>query len=795
MCENILELSNFLGLNMKICPQCGKAYDDPVEVCPSDRSALILVDASDGDPMLGKLLDGRYRLIRKIGEGGMGSIYRAVHIENLRICAIKLMTSLSPGKEDAIARFKREARNSVRIDSVHAVTVYDSGQTDEGLLYLAMEFIDGKPLSRVIADQRVLPIERVVHITNQIAEALAAAHALPMIHRDLKPDNIMITRKGANTDFVKVLDFGIAKALADPSGDNLTKTGFVLGTPVYMSPEQLLGEELDPRSDIYSLAIIVYEMLSGRLPFEGDNPQAVMMKRVMSDPIRLRAVAPSVNEAVEQAVMAGLERNRDSRTPTVEAFASELSRVLYSGTQIMGVVVTSQLTPPGEGRATAQWGGPQTSVDSSPAFTGQAESARQTSPARGDVNTWAPTEVTPTLKHPQRPEPTTPLVSAPSAPVFAAPVTVRDLPSSDLADQVVTKPERRSAKWPWLGGVLALTILGVFIGVLVMRSGAPAGSGFVLVVKGAPPGSQVYINDVRSDAVSADGALKVSGLDPGQVNVRVSREDFTDFMTTLTGSKGETQSCEAQLLPTAIDYGGTMVAIPAGGFLMGDDHHQADERPAHKVTLPAYYIDKYEVTNAQYKNFCDETRRDYPRNRPSDLAYFFDKPDFPVLYVTFNDALAYASWANKRLPTEQQWEKAASWDPVAQRKRLYPWGDEFTADRANIATGHPVPVTEATGDLSFYGVLNMAGNAIEWVDALYKPYEGNEKPDPNYDIDERVMRGGTFRPAGNPDEARTSYRNHVPRVFPTGKSVPVGIRCVVPADDPRIQSLLPARTK
>ncbi len=235
---------------MKMCPQCGKSYDDAIQVCPSDRSMLILFDSTDPDPRLGKLLDGRYRLIRKIGEGGMGSIYRAVHIENLRICAIKLMTSLSPGKDDAIARFKREARNSVRIDSVHAVTVYDSGQTDEGLLFLAMEFIDGQALSRVIAEQRVLPIERVVHITNQIAEALAAAHALPMIHRDLKPDNIMITRKGANTDFVKVLDFGIAKALADPGGDNLTKTGFVLGTPVYMSPEQLLGEELDPRSDI-----------------------------------------------------------------------------------------------------------------------------------------------------------------------------------------------------------------------------------------------------------------------------------------------------------------------------------------------------------------------------------------------------------------------------------------------------------------------------------------------------------------------------------------------------------------
>src|SRR5882724_2365081 len=452
---------------MKMCPQCGKSYDDSIQVCSSDRSMLILLDSSDPDPMLGKLLDGRYRLIRKIGEGGMGSIYRAVHTENLRICAIKLMTSLSPGKDDAIARFKREARNSVRIDSVHAVTVYDSGQTDEGLLYLAMEFIDGQALSRVIAEQRVLPIERVVHITNQIAEALAAAHALPMIHRDLKPDNIMITRKGANTDFVKVLDFGIAKALADEGGDNLTKTGFVLGTPVYMSPEQLLGEELDPRSDIYSLAIIVYEMLSGRLPFEGDNPQAVMMKRVMSDPIRLRAVAPSLSEPVERAVMAGLQRNRDSRTPTVEAFASELSRVLYSGTQVMGGVVTGEITPPGEGRSTAQWASPQTRADSSPAFTGQAESSRPTPGARSDANTWAQTEVSPAA---QWQEPALPQTSVASSPSFGTPVTARDLPPTAVVEHVVTKPKPGGAKWVLRGGVVILAVIAAIL-YIVMSPG------------------------------------------------------------------------------------------------------------------------------------------------------------------------------------------------------------------------------------------------------------------------------------------------------------------------------------
>ena len=774
---------------MKVCPQCGQAFDDPTEVCAADRSQLILIEPTETDPMLGTLLDGRYRLTRKIGQGGMGSIYRAVHIENLRVCAIKLMTSLSGGKDDAIARFKREARNSVRIDSVHAVTVYDSGATDEGLLFLAMEFIDGKPLSRVIAEQRVLPIERVIHITNQIAEALAAAHALPMIHRDLKPDNIMITRKGSDTDFVKVLDFGIAKALTEEGGDNLTKTGFVLGTPVYMSPEQLLGEPLDGRSDIYSLAIIVFEMLSGRLPFEGDNPQAVMMKRVMSQPTRLRAVAPTVSEAVENAVMSGLERDPNARIAHVEAFASELNRALHSSTQLMGGGVTRSLEDPGSARATREWAGNETGLGSGPVFTGQ--SVQSTSPAPGSVNTWAATEVRYSPSQHQAIAQTSPSTPPAQSAIVGQPVAVTDQPAITPEAAVVSKPSR-GARVLLLAGV-GLVVL-VIAAILYLVLPGSSSSGFALVVKGAPPGSKVFINEKPRDATASDGSLKVSSVDPGKVNVRVSREGFSDFITTITGAKGETQTCEAQLLPE-IDYNGAMVPIPAGKFVMGDDNHEADERPAHEVNLPSYYIDKYEVSNSQYKKFCDETHRAYPPNPPIDPTYFTSKPDDPVLGVTIDDAVAYASWARKRLPTEDEWEKAASWDPGAQKKRTFPWGDDFASGRANIGTDHPLPVSVPSGDRCFYGVLNLAGNAAEWVDAPYKPYKGNQTPDPDYDKDDRVMRGGTFYHASTEAESRTSYRNHLPRVFPKGLSVPVGIRCVIPADDPRIQSLVRAGTK
>jgi serine/threonine-protein kinase len=294
--------------------------------------------------MITKELAGRFLITDKLGQGGMGTVYKAVHTQMDRPCAIKLLSPASSDSEAAIARFKREAKMASRIDNPHAITIYDFGQAEAGMLYLAMEFIDGKPLSQVLAQERALDINRAAHITRQIAEALTAAHALGIVHRDLKPDNIMITRKGANQDYVKVLDFGIAKSLAEDNSDNLTKTGFILGTPVYMSPEQLSGEQLDGRSDVYSLAIIVYEMLSGRLPFEGDNAQAVMIKRLTTDPIPLRAVAPAISESVERVVMSALARKREDRTPTVEQLAAGLNSALYSGTQVMGARPTSNIS-------------------------------------------------------------------------------------------------------------------------------------------------------------------------------------------------------------------------------------------------------------------------------------------------------------------------------------------------------------------------------------------------------------------------------------------------------------------
>jgi serine/threonine protein kinase len=324
---------------MTICSQCKRSYaDQDFRVCPVDGSVLVPDETTAIDPMIGKVLAGRFRIVERIGQGGMGCVYKALHIEMDRSCAIKLLLPLAGDQESARARFRREAKMSSRINSPNAVTIYDFGEAEAGQFYLAMEYIEGESLATVLNHEKLLPLERVLDITDQIARALSAAHALGIVHRDLKPANIMLTRKDGG-ELVKVLDFGIAKTVTDDGDDKLTLTGCMVGTPTFMSPEQVLGEPIDSRSDIYSLAIMVYQMLSGSLPFAGENAQTVIMKRLHDAPIPLRAAAPFLTPEMERAVMKGLEREPSKRITDVEQFAASLRAAVAAGDQNSTTVV------------------------------------------------------------------------------------------------------------------------------------------------------------------------------------------------------------------------------------------------------------------------------------------------------------------------------------------------------------------------------------------------------------------------------------------------------------------------
>ncbi|HKY03988.1 MAG TPA: SUMF1/EgtB/PvdO family nonheme iron enzyme [Blastocatellia bacterium] len=807
--------------SIKICPQCGKTYGKQVQVCPDDNATLAL--AAPPDPMIGRVLAERYKIVAKIGEGGMGAIYKAVHTKMDRVCAIKLLTSLSTDSEAAVERFKREARMASSIDNPHAVTIYDFGEAEDGLLYLAMEFIEGRQLTDIMKNNRVIGGARVVHIVEQVAEALGAAHSLGIVHRDLKPDNIMICRKGAESDYVKVLDFGIAKTIADDGNENLTKTGFVLGTPVYMSPEQLSGEKLDARSDIYSLAIIVYEMLSGKLPFEGDTAHSIMIKRLTSSPVPLRNVSPNVSDAVDRVVMEALARDPENRLPTVSAFASELRQAVQVGTQALNPRATSALAEESKGPATMEWA---TNIDSQllvpkdppgtvgfealsvsePITSGggngsashqTGEDDRATPPAeirvtenRASVKEAAK-EAPPVIAEPPTASPT--VVERSSAPTRA-----EAAPESTIVGKENATSSSPMLRWAALAAVIILISL---VGFFVFNSRA---SGFTLVVQGAPPGSEVFINDASRGVVGTDGKVEIAGLEPGEVSVRVRRDGFAEYTSSVSGEKGGSRVVEAMLLPVSIDYKGQMVLIPAGWFIMGSDTNEANEKPAHQVNLPAYYIDKFEVTNRQYKEFCDETNRPHPVKGIEE--YFLNNPDLPVIGVTFDDALAYARWAGKRLPTEAEWEKAASWDPDTRKKRLWPWGDKPDQASANINRDmNKIPpgglppfarVGAYAGDVSPFGVQDMAGNVAEWTDSNYQAYEGNSAADKDFgNPEKRVVRGGSL--FSNNDQARTSYRQaHDWEAKRNNNEVwLVGFRCVVDMNQPRFTAFLKERAK
>src|ERR1041385_537470 len=254
---------------MKSCPVCGKEYSDTTTLCPSDAAVLERKD----DPLLGQTLAGKYLIEKLIKRGGMGSVYLGKHILMDKTVAIKVLRPSLALDDDVVRRFSREAKAASRISHPHAVSVTDFGESEDGVVFLVMEYLDGRTLKEIIRSEGPLSLDRAIEIVRQVAGALDVAHEQGVVHRDLKSDNIMLT-KATGGEWAKVLDFGIAKIQQSASrADDITAANLVIGTPQYMSPEQCShSSAIDARSDIYSLGIIIYEMLAGHVPFSGESP-------------------------------------------------------------------------------------------------------------------------------------------------------------------------------------------------------------------------------------------------------------------------------------------------------------------------------------------------------------------------------------------------------------------------------------------------------------------------------------------------------------------------------------------
>jgi len=309
---------------MKVCPQCDEQYPGDVEFCAKDGAKLRSATESDEDPMIGRVLEGRYRIVERFSEGGMGAIYLARQETVGRQVAIKTLRTALADSQEFTDRFMREARVTSKISHPNCVTIHDFGQTDDTLLYLVMEYLEGETLADRLEREK-LSTEDAIQIAIQVSNALEATHGQDVVHRDLKPDNIFLLDAAGERIFVKVLDFGISK-VADGGDESLTKTGQVFGTPEYMSPEQGRSKSLDGRSDLYSLGCILYEVLSGSPPFRADTPMAVLVSHIQEEPRPLDEIA-DVPKALAEFVDDLLTKDVDERPASAAVVRRRLEEI------------------------------------------------------------------------------------------------------------------------------------------------------------------------------------------------------------------------------------------------------------------------------------------------------------------------------------------------------------------------------------------------------------------------------------------------------------------------------------
>ena len=310
---------------MKLCLRCNQYFDETERICPRDG---VLLESVGKDPLIGALLSDRYVVDSAIGKGSSGIVYKATRLQRGEVVAIKVLHNYVSAEGNSLDRFLREARAASRLRNPHIITIWDSGVTDDGQPFFVMDYLEGITLGQLIKERGYLPVSRALPIVRQIAEALTDAHNQGIVHRDLKPENVILQATNTGEDFVKLLDFGIADSPSDTLRIDKPKT--VPGSPAYMSPEQCQGFQLDGKSDIYSLAVVVFEMLTGQRPFRSDEHVSLMFLHVSEAPMKMAEVRPELDYPpdLEAAIGKALSKHPSNRQANAIDFYNELAAAL-----------------------------------------------------------------------------------------------------------------------------------------------------------------------------------------------------------------------------------------------------------------------------------------------------------------------------------------------------------------------------------------------------------------------------------------------------------------------------------
>ncbi|MDQ3337251.1 MAG: protein kinase [Myxococcota bacterium] len=381
----------------RFCGSCGKATSSTE---PVSNPGL------DTPPpnVIGREVAGRYRILAKLGEGGMGTVYRAEQISLKRTIALKMLRPDVGGGSLILRRFNAEAEAVAKLSHPNTVNIFDFGQDADGMLFIAMEFIEGRSLRAAIHAEAPLPVRRALTIASQVCASIADAHSHSIVHRDLKPDNVMLQDRGKQRDVVRVLDFGIAKLRDDTRANNqMTQAGDMLGTPQYMAPEQIRAEQIDGRTDVYALGCMLYEMLTARLPFEGPTVMALLSKHLMETPPPPSQRRPDLNlpPMIDDLVMGAMAKDPAHRPATMEQF----------GEHIHALLATLPADPAGPSAplSVPYVPSPAVRVDTPQAYSALASPTSQP---------FAPHTPPPPVHAPTPPPPYNPIPPPPAAPTF-----------------------------------------------------------------------------------------------------------------------------------------------------------------------------------------------------------------------------------------------------------------------------------------------------------------------------------------------------------------------------------------